>query len=591
MNPAPTIKPVPLDVQLDIAPAPPKEKVDRILSQVDGLHPICAAIMVQRGLDSYEAARSFFAPDLEAYLGLAPLADAPLAAQRLADAVAKGELITLYGDYDVDGTCAVAVMQRFLTAIGAKVRTYQPDRYTEGYGVSEKGVREAARHGSKLMITLDCGILAHDCVSLANELGMDVVVCDHHLPGATLPSALAVLNPKRTDCTFPGAELCGCGVAWMLLHELADLPGFMAHRRGEMRQLLMNQLPLVAVASCCDIVPLTGINRALVSKGLTMLQASPPEGIAAMLRLAAHSGPVEVSDVVFKLGPRINAAGRLEHASIALELLTTTDPVRMESLAARLEALNHTRKTLDAAITTEAAAQMLDGDPELTRFTTVVFGESWHKGVIGIIASRLTEICYRPTVVLTQTGDVLTGSGRSVDGFNLHAAIEACSDTLIQFGGHDAAAGLTLYRHQLDAFAERFEAAVARAMPHLDRRPRLTADLAVRLSDWYNEHWVRFYKQLSRMRPFGPYNPEPVFVTRRCKAYMAQVVGGDHLRFSVHHPVNERETLPVIAFKMARHYDLVASGVPFTLAYVIGEKEWNGRRSIQLEAKAIQPDC
>ncbi len=555
--------------------------VHSLTDEVSNLHPLCAQILVMRGLDSFTKVKGFFNPDFSSIKNMSQMADANKATLRLADAIRNGEEIMLYGDYDVDGSCAVAVMYNVLKAIGGQLHPYQPDRYDEGYGLSEKGVRAASALGVKLMVTLDCGILAHEKIQLANELGIDVIVCDHHLPGIELPAAYAVMNPKRADCIFEGKELCGCGVAYMLLMSLQQSLLFP-------EALLLNELPLVAIATCCDIVPLTGINRILVEAGLKRLNSDMPAGVGALLRMAAHSGPMDVGDVVFKIGPRINAAGRLAHASIAVELLTAKDSDLIQQSAAELEKLNVQRKLLDKKITAEAISQMVDDDPQFAKSATVVYNKEWHKGVVGIIASRLTERCYRPTVVLTKANGVLTGSARSVEGFNLHAAIAACSETLLQFGGHDAAAGLTLKEEKFSEFSDRFEEAVASTLSGSNKIPKLQIDLVVQFKEWYNVNWHTFYKQMSRMKPYGPSNPEPVFATHSCKARGVQVVGSDHLKFMVYDPERTSETLSVIAFKQASKYDELSSGATFTLAYTIGESEWQGRRSLQLEAKAIE---
>jgi single-stranded-DNA-specific exonuclease len=571
------------EYELVYTPIPAKETVDQLLSEVSNLHPVCAAILVQRNLDSYSKLKDFFNPNLAFINSMSPLADMDKAAGRLAKAIENRERIMLYGDYDVDGTCAVAVMYNVLHAIGADLIRYQPDRYGEGYGVSEKGVRLAAHEGATLLITLDCGILAHDKITLANELGVDVIVCDHHLPGNELPSAHAVLNPKRSDCAHEGKELCGCGVAYMLLRSLSDMLGFE-------ETLLLEQLPLVAIATCCDIVPLTGVNRLLVAEGLKMLNSDMPEGIRFMMRMAGYAGELDVSDVVFKIGPRINAAGRLDHASIAVDLLTTENEDIIEARAADLEKLNTQRRLLDKQTTAEALEQMLTSDPLLEKNSTVVYHDKWHKGVVGIIASRLTETCYRPTVVLTGSNGILTGSARSVDGFNLHAAIAACSDTLVQFGGHDAAAGLTLRQEKLAEFTLLFENAAGNLLAGNSKLPSQKVDMVVALSDWYNTGWISFYRQLCRLKPYGPGNREPVFESRGCKARNVQVVGGEHLKFQVYHPEHSADCLDVIAFRQAAKYDALADNKSFSLVYVIKEAEWQGRKNIQLEGKAIIVD-
>ncbi len=565
----------------NISPASDPHKREALTDAVENLHPIVADLLLQRNINSYEKVRNFFNPSLDTLEKLGEMRDLQKATGRVLEAFKKGEKILLYGDYDVDGTCSVAMMYLFLKKIGANVTYYIPDRYDEGYGISEKGVVYASDEKNTLLITLDCGIAACDRIAQANNLGIDCIICDHHLPGLEIPAAFAILNPQHPECTYDGLELCGCGVGFILLREICKTLGLQD-------DIWESYLGFVAVATCCDIVPLTGINRALVFAGLQVLDAAPPPGISALLQVAAFNESLTVSDVVFKIGPRINAAGRLKHASLAVELLIKTDIESASPLAEEIEKLNLHRRVLDKQITAEAVQQMKSKDPVDANSSTVVFHKDWHKGVIGIIASRLTEVCYRPTVVLTESNGMLTGSARSVEGFNLFEAISACSESLVQFGGHHSAAGLTLEPEKIKDFENLFEAAVQNRLHNHDQCQRLHIDLELELTAWYNDRFSAFIKQLARLGPFGPANMEPVFATKNCRAKFVQVLKNEHVKFSVFHESAPKNALPVIAFQQADHYENLISGKPFSLAYTICERVWNGRTSIQLQAKDIK---
>jgi single-stranded-DNA-specific exonuclease len=564
-----------------VAEAPERIKRQALTDAVANLHPVIADLLLQRGLDTFEAVRDFFNPSLDMLDELGELADLERAVLRVADALANGERIMVYGDYDVDGTCSVAMMYRFLKGLGAEVTYYIPDRYGEGYGISAAGVAHAADAGMELVITLDCGIAAVEQVAKGNALGLDFIICDHHIPGPVMPPAYAVLNPQRADCAFKGKELCGCGVGFMLVRALSQ-------HLGLPDETWESQLGLVAVATCCDIVPLTGINRALVYTGLQALDADPPAGIDALLKVAGFNGSLTVADVVFKIGPRINAAGRLRHASLAAELLITEDRERAGELAAEIEQLNLERRTLDKQITLEAVEIMTEGDPDHAHHATVVHSEGWHKGLIGIVASRLTEVCYRPTVVLTESNGMLTGSARSIDGFNLYAAIEACSETLVQFGGHQSAAGLTMRPEMLIHFTEQFRQVSGSLMNAEDRIPKLYIDLEIDFEAWFTPNPDVFTRQLLRLGPFGPANMEPLFLTKGCKARYVRLLKNEHVSFVVYQPDRPDIELRVIAFQRGAHFDDLHAGKPFSMVYTISEQVWQGNKRIQLEAKDIR---
>ncbi|MCA1751755.1 MAG: single-stranded-DNA-specific exonuclease RecJ [Cryomorphaceae bacterium] len=556
------------------------ENLKALMNEVKGLHPIVARILYNRGYRNFAAVRSFMRPAENASTNIPEMKGMKTAVSRIGTAVRNDEKILVYGDYDVDGTCSTAVMYTFLKSLKAKVEYYNPDRYAEGYGISKAGVEYAAHEGFGLVIALDCGIAAVDRIAEAKNLGVDFIVCDHHMPGEVLPPAVAILNPKQKDCALYGEELCGCGVAFLLIRALC-------------RHFNLNEehwkaaLPLVAVATCCDIVDLTGLNRSLVMTGLQLLNKTPPPGISAMLKKAAYAGTLDVSDVVFKIGPRINAAGRLAHAREAVQLLTQKDVPSAMPFAERLEELNRERRILDKEVTALAVDLMRDYDPDLTASATVVKSDGWHKGVIGITASRLTEVCYRPTVVFTEIDGMLTGSARSIEGFDLFKAVKDCAELLTNYGGHRSAAGMSLKAENFEAFRSMFEAAVARGMGDLTRRPKLYIDVEADFEDWHDEHFKGFFNQLNRLKPYGPKNREPVFATRRCSAADVRVVGTEHLKFKVYQEGSKAGRFPVIAFRCADLYDRLVSGARFDMAYTVGSNHWNGVTSFQLEAKDI----
>lgn len=562
------------------ADTPDARVVENLIKNTPGLHPMVAQLLASRGYTTMEAVRSFLTPGMPRLEEPIDMKDLEVACARVAQAVDSNEPILVYGDYDVDGTCSTAMMYRFLQTLGARCAFYNPDRYQEGYGISTRGIDFAESEGFGLVIALDCGIMAAAQITDARQRGIDFIVCDHHLPGAELPPAVAVLNPKQKDCPLNGEELCGCGVGFVLLKRLCT-------HYGLDDAAWKSALPLVAVATCCDIVDLTGLNRSLVKAGLDMLNENPDPGIAAMLKKAAYEGVVSVSDVVFKIGPRINAAGRLAHAREAVELLTSGDLPAAMPYAERLETLNRERRQLDKDITAQAIEVMRTEDPDDSMATTVVRHPEWHKGVIGIVASRLTEVVYRPAIVFTEADGMLTGSARSVADFDLHAAIASCSDLLDRFGGHHAAAGLSLKSEHFAAFRRRFEDFVSQATHQEQATPSLRIDAETDFTEWYDERFHQFFNQLNRLQPYGPKNMEPVFCTRGCEAADVRVVGTDHLKFKVYQPAHPGLLFPVISFGTARYYEALRTGAPFDLAYTVGSNHWNGRTSFQLEAKDI----
>lgn len=534
-------------------------------------HDTIARLLLQRGISSFDQAKAFFNPSLADLHNPYQMKDMDRAVERILSAIDQEQPILIYGDYDVDGTCSVAVLYLFLSAIYPHVFTYVPDRYREGYGVSTQGIDFADDNEIPLIITLDCGIKSHERVVYACERGIDMIITDHHTPSDTLPEAVAVLNPKRADCPYPYKELCGCGIGFKLVQALCtalDLPSETAYR----------YLDLVALATCADIVPLTGENRILVHAGLQLINQQPSEVMQLLLASAKH--PVEVRDLVFVAAPRVNAAGRMQHAEKAVRLLTGQDLDQADTL----EYLNTQRKTTDEQITDEAL-RMIVLDREETAPATVVFSPHWHKGVIGIVASRLIETYYRPTIVFTQSGEVLAASARSVKGFNLYEALCECQDELIQFGGHTAAAGMTLHPDNYERFKQKFQEVVERTLPPALRSPKLLLSGELPLSDIT----YTFYRCLQRFAPFGPKNMTPVFYAHNVLAKEVRRVGKDfsHLRMILT-DTNSNHDFVAVGFGLGYQKSLVESGEPLTVAYQLTENSWQGRTSLELIVKAVK---
>ena len=561
----------------DFLSAPPKEAVEALtrslFKEVLPWHRTIASLLLQRGITSFEEARAFFNPSLADLHDPFLMKDMDKAVERILLAISSEQPILIYGDYDVDGTCSVAVLYLFLSAIYPNVFTYVPDRYKEGYGVSSQGIDFADDNQIPLIITLDCGIKSHERVAYARERGIDMIITDHHTPSETLPEALAVLNPKRADCSYPYKELCGCGIGFKLVQALCKTLDFSP-------ETAYKYLDLVALATCADIVPLTGENRILVHTGLQLINQQPTE--VMQLLLASAKRPVEVRDLVFVAAPRINAAGRMEHAEKAVRFLIGCDLDK----ATELEYLNTQRKTTDEQITEQALCMILSqGEEEAP--ATVVFSQDWHKGVIGIVASRLIETYYRPTIVFTQSGDVLAASARSVKGFNLYEALCECKDELIQFGGHTAAAGMTLRPENYERFKQKFQEVVERTLPQELRSPKLTLSGELPLGDIT----YTFYRCLQRFAPFGPKNMTPVFYARGVLAKEVRRVGKDfsHLRMILTDPKSNHDFVAV-GFGLGYQESLVESGAPLTIAYQLTENEWQGRTSLELIVKAVKSE-
>ena len=561
----------------DFLPAPPKEAVEALtrslFKEVLPWHRTIASLLLQRGITSFEEARAFFNPSLADLHDPFLMKDMDKAVERILLAISSEQPILIYGDYDVDGTCSVAVLYLFLSAIYPNVFTYVPDRYREGYGVSSQGIDFADDNQIPLIITLDCGIKSHERVAYARERGIDMIITDHHTPSETLPEALAVLNPKRADCSYPYKELCGCGIGFKLVQALCKTLDFSP-------ETAYKYLDLVALATCADIVPLTGENRILVHTGLQLINQQPTE--VMQLLLASAKRPVEVRDLVFVAAPRINAAGRMEHAEKAVRFLIGRDLDK----ATELEYLNTQRKTTDEQITEQALCMILSqGEEEAP--ATVVFSQDWHKGVIGIVASRLIETYYRPTIVFTQSGDVLAASARSVKGFNLYEALCECKDELIQFGGHTAAAGMTLRPENYERFKQKFQEVVERTLPQELRSPKLTLSGELPLGDIT----YTFYRCLQRFAPFGPKNMTPIFYAHGVLAKEVRRVGKDfsHLRMILTDPKSNHDFVAV-GFGLAPQKELIESGQPLTIAYQLTENSWQGRTSLELIIKGVKSE-
>lgn len=558
-----------------IKPKPSEEKV-KILAEALNVEEFVATLLVQRGIETFEQARQFFRPTLEDLHNPYLMKDMDKAVERIELAIENGENILVFGDYDVDGTTAVSLVSSYLKTYYPNVATYIPDRYDEGYGVSFKGIDFADDNGFSLIIALDCGIKSIDHVAYAKERNIDFIICDHHRPGEFLPEAVAVLDPKRDDCHYPYDELCGCGIGFKLIQALGE-------NRDQTIEDLTSYLDLVATAIAADIVPMTGENRVLAYFGLQVINADPRPGFKALTHQVKKK-TLDITDVVFIIAPRINAAGRIKHGNHAVELLTEFDFEQAQQFASEIEAYNSERKDLDKQITKEALSQIIENNEE-KRFTSVVFQEDWHKGVIGIVASRLIETYYRPTLVFTKSGDKYAASARSVKGFDVYNALEACSEHLEQFGGHMYAAGMTLLEENYLAFKNAFEKVVQETIHPDMLTPEISIDAEINLSD-ITPKLTRILKQFE---PFGPQNMTPVFLTKNVKdTGYAQKLGADeeHLKLFVRQ--NNSEGMAAIGFGLGNKIELTTNKKPFEAVYCIDENEWNGKTSVQLRLKDIK---
>ena len=554
---------------------PEKEKVQALQNalQVD---ETIATLLVQRGIETYEQAKTFFRPTLEDLHNPYLMKDMDKAVSRIEKAIANNENILVFGDYDVDGTTAVSLVSSYLRSYYPNVATYIPDRYNEGYGISYIGIDYAEDNDVSLIIALDCGIKSIDHVNYAKVKNIDFIICDHHRPGEFLPDAIAVLDPKRVDCSYPYDELCGCGVGFKLIQALAE-------NRNQTIEDLLLYLDLVATAIAADIVPMTGENRVLAKFGLEVINTNPRPGIKALIQNVKKK-VLTITDVVFIVAPRINAAGRVKHGNEAVALLTEYNLEQAEQFASEIEGYNSDRKDLDKQITKEALLQIEENN-EIERFSTVVYQESWHKGVIGIVASRLVENYYRPTIVFTKSGDKLAASARSVKDFDVYNALEACAEHLEQFGGHMYAAGMTLKEENYQDFKNAFENEVKNTI-HPDLLiPEIAVDLELDFLD-INEKFMRILKQFE---PFGPENMTPVFMSKNVvDSGYAKTLGNDAEHLKVFVKQNNSSNFNAIGFGLGKKIDIVKNKQYFDAVYVVEENEWNGNVSLQLQLRDIR---
>jgi single-stranded-DNA-specific exonuclease len=552
------------------------EEVTNCLASALNIDPVLARLLVQRDITTYEEARYFFRPDLRHLHDPFLMKDMEQAIERIEQAFRQNEKVLIYGDYDVDGTTSVSVVYGFFKKYHHNIAYYIPDRYKEGYGISTQGIDYAAEHGFTLIIALDCGIKSVEKVAYATEKGIDFIICDHHTPGDEIPAAVAVLDPKREDCEYPYKELSGCGIGFKLIQGFAE-------KNDIDFEEVSNYLELVAISIACDIVPITGENRVLAYYGLNKLNNNPCIGVKTLMEVAGKSENFTISDIVFLLGPRINAAGRIDDAKHAVELLIACTEDHAKIKGDLINIKNTERKEHDLSITDEALGMIDNDDVLIARKSTVVFNEHWHKGVIGIVASRLTEKYYRPTVVLTRSNGHVAGSARSVLGYDLYEALCGCSDLLTQFGGHKYAAGLTMPPENVEAFMERFEEVVSATITEEQLTQQILIDAELNL----NQIESKFFRILQQFAPFGPGNMSPVFITKNVyvSGYV-NVVGGKHLKMAV---MQKGSALfECIAFNHGEYADKIKKDEPFDICFSIEENIWREKRSIQLNVKGIR---
>jgi single-stranded-DNA-specific exonuclease len=554
------------------------QRIDALAQELK-IHPILCSMLVQRGIDTFEKAKQYFRPQLNDLHDPWLMKDMQKAVDRLLHAFNSNEKILVFGDYDVDGTTSVACMYQFLCSVydPTFLDFYIPHRYREGYGVSKQGIDFAKANGFSLIVSLDCGIKSVELIAYAKDLGIDFIVCDHHLPDAEVPAAVAILNPKQKDCNYPYKELCGCGVGFKLITALAqtlNLDDEYVHR----------YLDLVATAIAADIVPMTGENRILAFHGLKRVNEQPSNGIKALMFLSGVKTTMHINNLVFLIAPRVNAAGRMDDARKAVQMFIASTYEEALTFAEMLHADNDERKEADMSITEEALA-IINGSEQLKiKKSTVLYQSHWHKGVVGIVASRLTEHYYRPTIVLTQSGDYAAGSARSVNGFNLYEAIHACREHLLGYGGHFAAAGLTLMPENIDAFAAAFEKEVSRTIKEEQLIPEIIIDEELQLADIK----PGLYNIIKQMEPFGPENMRPIFVSKKVRDNgYSKIVKDQHLRLVV----KQGDTvLTGIFFRAAHLFPVVQQGA-FDVVYIVDENEWNGTVSLQLKVIDIRPSA
>ena len=557
-------------------PQADQQLVDSLSKELN-IHPVLAQMLIQRGHDTFDKAKIFFRPQLEDLHDPFLMKDMDLAIERINAAMAKEEKILIYGDYDVDGTTAVALVYTYLHKQYNQLDFYIPDRYSEGYGISTTGIDWAHENGFSLIIALDCGIKSLEKIDYAKSKGIDFIICDHHRPGSELPNAVAVLDPKRSDCTYPFKELSGCGVGYKLIQALSE-------KNNRDPKELNEYLDLVAISIAADIVPIMGENRILAYYGLQSINKKPRPGIQEILRMSGSNGEISVSEVVFAIAPRINAAGRMASGRQAVELLIAQNEQEAFKLGGVIDANNTKRKGLNESITKDAL-DLIKGDEDFAnRKSTVLFNPEWSKGVIGIVAAKLTDEFYRPTIILTEHNGLVSGSARSVKDFDVYNAIEQCSDLLEQFGGHMYAAGLTLKPENVESFKSRFEEVVSSTIQDHMLTREIEIDEYVRL----DELTPAFYAILKQFAPFGPGNMSPVFASENViDKGTARIVGNNHLKVALRHHREGTAVFDGIAFQMGKLYDGVASKRPFHVCYHLEENHFRGRTTLQLNVKDI----
>jgi single-stranded-DNA-specific exonuclease len=556
-------------------PEPDKKTVEALAASIN-VNKVLSGILVQRGIDDFEKAKNFFRPQYahmhDPYLmkGMAK------AVERIDEALAKNQKILIYGDYDVDGTTAVATVYDFFSKRFKEIEYYIPDRYTEGYGISFMAIDWASNNGYSLIIALDCGIKANDKVKYANKKGVDFIICDHHLPGDELPDAVAILNPKQADCPYPFKELSGCGIGLKLIQ------AYCIKHEIDFKEV-EEYMDLSAISVASDLVPIMGENRVLAYQGLKKLKTNPNRGIKALLENYAERPEYSVNDIVFFIGPRINAAGRIADAKDSVRLMISDKDKDSQQIAEMINHHNNERRNFDSSITEEAFNMILADADFHNRKSTVLFHSEWHKGVIGIVASRLIEKYYRPTIVLTESNGMAAGSARSVEGFDLYHAIEECADLLEQYGGHTHAAGLTLRVENVPKFIEKFESIVVKNIETRSLTPEIEYDTEIP----FRAITPKFFSVLKQFAPFGPGNLSPIFMTRNVwDVGDVTVVGNNHLRMSLTHEEGGR-IYKAIGFGLGEHYHKVAQGISFDICYYIEENFFNGHVNLQLNIKDI----
>ena len=553
------------------------------MKEVLGVDSLVANLLAQRGIRDFDQARRFFRPSLDGLYDPFRMKDMNRAIERIEKAIQNNQQILVYGDYDVDGTTSVALVYSFLKRYYPNIDYYIPDRYEEGYGISYKGIDYAGRNNVALIIALDCGIKASKKIDYANSMNIDFIICDHHTPEARLPSAVAVLDPKRPDCPYPFKELSGCGVGFKMLQ------AFSRTNNIDLQELYPF-LDLVAVSIASDIVPIIDENRTLAYYGLQQLNKKPGNGLKAIMDMSGLSEKdheVVVEDIIFRIGPRINAAGRIESGRSAVDLLITENSRKAEMMGRKVNSCNDTRKSIDRNITQEALKMIAHEPGFREKKSTVLYNSNWHKGVVGIVASRMIEIYYRPTIIMTASNGMATGSARSIAGFDIYRALEKCSDLLENFGGHTYAAGLTMDVKNIDTFKRRFEDIVEQNITEEQLVPHIEVDTEIE----FQEITEKFFRILKQFQPFGPHNLAPLFVARNIRDDgTARMVGAskEHMKLSLIQDGDNASVFPAIAFQQANHYSQIHRGKPFDICFTVEENVFRGKRNLQLNIKDIK---